>query len=41
MRRGDTFLLDADLGKDESTLLAAYHDRAGVTAEFNLKSCSG
>lgn len=33
---GDTLLLGVDLKKDESTLLAAYDDAAGVTARFNL-----
>jgi L-histidine N-alpha-methyltransferase len=33
---GDTLLLGVDLRKDESTLLAAYDDAAGVTARFNL-----
>jgi dimethylhistidine N-methyltransferase len=33
---GDTLLLGVDLVKDEATLLAAYDDCAGVTAEFNL-----
>jgi dimethylhistidine N-methyltransferase len=33
---GDTILLGVDLVKDKSTLLAAYDDAAGVTAEFNL-----
>ncbi|MFC9734460.1 L-histidine N(alpha)-methyltransferase [Streptomyces roseolus] len=32
---GDCFLLGTDLVKDESTLVAAYDDAAGVTAEFN------
>ncbi|MER5740368.1 L-histidine N(alpha)-methyltransferase [Streptomyces sp. NPDC002262] len=32
---GDAFLLGTDLVKDESTLVAAYDDAAGVTAEFN------
>ena len=32
---GDQFLLGADLVKDEKTLLRAYDDSAGVTAEFN------
>jgi dimethylhistidine N-methyltransferase len=32
---GDSFLLGVDLVKDESTLLAAYDDTAGVTAAFN------
>jgi dimethylhistidine N-methyltransferase len=31
----DTILLGVDLVKDERTLLAAYDDRAGVTAAFN------
>ncbi|MGA9671286.1 MAG: L-histidine N(alpha)-methyltransferase [Terracidiphilus sp.] len=33
---GDALLLGADLVKDEATLLAAYDDAAGVTADFNL-----
>jgi dimethylhistidine N-methyltransferase len=33
---GDTILLGVDLRKDEATLLAAYDDNAGVTAQFNL-----
>jgi L-histidine Nalpha-methyltransferase len=33
---GDSILLGVDLVKDESALLAAYDDAAGVTAEFNL-----
>jgi L-histidine Nalpha-methyltransferase len=32
---GDAMLLGIDLVKDESTLLAAYDDAAGVTATFN------
>jgi len=32
---GDTFLLGTDLVKDVSRLVAAYDDRAGVTAAFN------
>ncbi|HSV40100.1 MAG TPA: L-histidine N(alpha)-methyltransferase [Nocardioidaceae bacterium] len=32
---GDTFLLGTDLVKDESRLVAAYDDAAGVTAAFN------
>ena len=28
-----------DMVKDEPTLVAAYDDRDGVTAEFNLKCC--
>lgn len=35
MRSGDTFLLGADLLKDEGTLVAAYDDPTGVTAAFN------
>jgi L-histidine Nalpha-methyltransferase len=35
MSPGDTFLLGADLRKDEARLLAAYDDSAGVTAEFS------
>lgn len=33
---GDYFLLGVDLQKDTQVLEAAYNDRAGVTAEFNL-----
>lgn len=36
MRPGDRFLLGADLRKDRRRLEAAYNDRQGVTAEFNL-----
>lgn len=32
---GDHFLLGADLVKDEATMLRAYDDPAGVSAEFN------
>jgi L-histidine N-alpha-methyltransferase len=32
---GDALLLGTDLVKDEATLVAAYDDSAGVTAEFN------
>jgi len=32
---GDFFLLGTDLVKDPATLVAAYDDEAGVTAEFN------
>ncbi|TDP91976.1 dimethylhistidine N-methyltransferase/ergothioneine biosynthesis protein EgtC,TIGR03442 [Labedaea rhizosphaerae] len=32
---GDSFLLGTDLVKDEQTLVAAYDDASGVTAEFN------
>jgi len=32
---GDVFLLGTDLVKDPATLIAAYDDGAGVTAEFN------
>jgi L-histidine Nalpha-methyltransferase len=35
LRPGDTFLLGTDLVKDVDTLLSAYDDAAGVTAEFN------
>ncbi|MBE1588420.1 L-histidine N(alpha)-methyltransferase [Nonomuraea angiospora] len=35
LRRGDTFLLGADLVKDTERLVAAYDDAAGVTAAFN------
>jgi len=33
---GDSLLLGVDLKKDEATLLSAYDDAAGVTADFNL-----
>ena len=36
LRRGDGLLLGTDMVKDLETLLAAYDDREGVTAEFNL-----
>lgn len=36
LRPGDALLLGVDMVKDEQTLVAAYNDRAGVTAEFNL-----
>ena len=35
LKRGDGLLLGVDLVKDETTLLAAYDDAAGVTAAFN------
>ncbi|MEV4111012.1 L-histidine N(alpha)-methyltransferase [Nonomuraea sp. NPDC049695] len=35
LRRGDTFLLGADLVKETGRLVAAYDDAAGVTAAFN------
>jgi dimethylhistidine N-methyltransferase len=35
LRTGDSFLLGVDLAKEESILLAAYDDAAGVTAAFN------
>ncbi|WP_406864510.1 L-histidine N(alpha)-methyltransferase [Streptomyces sp. HUAS MG47] len=35
MAPGDSLLLGTDLVKDEATLVAAYDDAAGVTAEFN------
>jgi L-histidine N-alpha-methyltransferase len=35
LRPGDRLLLGVDLVKDAATLLAAYDDAAGVTAEFN------
>jgi L-histidine N-alpha-methyltransferase len=35
LRPGDFFLLGTDLVKDPATLIAAYDDEAGVTAEFN------
>lgn len=34
------FLIGADLVKDENVLRAAYNDRAGVTADFNLNLLS-
>lgn len=36
LKEGDGLLLGVDLKKDEGTLLAAYDDFAGVTADFNL-----
>ena len=36
MHSGDALLLGTDMVKDEEVLLAAYDDREGVTAEFNL-----
>lgn len=36
LKAGDGLLLGVDLKKDEATLLAAYDDFAGVTADFNL-----
>lgn len=36
LRAGDALLLGTDMVKDESTLVAAYDDAQGVTAEFNL-----
>jgi L-histidine Nalpha-methyltransferase len=36
LRAGDALLLGTDMVKDEETLVAAYDDRAGITAEFNL-----
>jgi L-histidine N-alpha-methyltransferase len=36
LAHGDRFLLGVDLVKDRRTLVAAYDDAAGVTAEFNL-----
>ena len=35
LRPGDFFLLGTDLVKDPATLIAAYDDDSGVTAEFN------
>ncbi len=36
LKRGDLFLLGADLVKDMETMLTAYDDPTGVTAAFNL-----
>ncbi len=36
LRAGDALLLGVDMVKDEPTLVAAYDDREGITAEFNL-----
>ena len=36
MRPGDSFIVGADLRKDPRVIEAAYNDRQGVTAEFNL-----
>jgi L-histidine N-alpha-methyltransferase len=38
MRAEDRFLLGVDLRKEVSVLEAAYNDREGVTAEFNLNA---
>jgi dimethylhistidine N-methyltransferase len=36
LQAGDSLLLGTDMVKDEPTLLAAYDDKEGVTAAFNL-----
>ena len=36
LQSGDALLLGVDMVKDEPTLVAAYDDRDGVTAQFNL-----
>ncbi|WP_263410308.1 L-histidine N(alpha)-methyltransferase [Terriglobus tenax] len=36
LQPGDALLLGTDMVKDEKTLIAAYNDAAGVTAQFNL-----
>ncbi|MGA7830377.1 MAG: L-histidine N(alpha)-methyltransferase [Terracidiphilus sp.] len=36
LQTGDAMLLGTDMVKDEATLLAAYDDRDGITAAFNL-----
>jgi L-histidine N-alpha-methyltransferase len=36
LRPGDALLLGTDMVKDEATLVRAYDDKDGVTAEFNL-----
>lgn len=36
LQSGDALLLGVDMVKDEPTLVAAYDDCEGVTAEFNL-----
>jgi dimethylhistidine N-methyltransferase len=36
LQDGDALLLGVDMVKDEPTLVAAYDDKDGVTAEFNL-----
>jgi L-histidine N-alpha-methyltransferase len=36
LHTGDALLLGTDMVKDERTLLAAYDDREGITAAFNL-----
>jgi dimethylhistidine N-methyltransferase len=36
LRVGDALLLGTDMVKDEPTLVAAYDDREGITAAFNL-----
>lgn len=35
LQPGDALLLGTDMAKDVAPLLAAYNDRAGITAEFN------
>jgi L-histidine Nalpha-methyltransferase len=35
LRAGDSFLLGTDLVKDPATLVAAYDDESGITAEFD------
>jgi dimethylhistidine N-methyltransferase len=40
LRSGDALLIGIDLVKDESILEAAYDDKDGVTAEFNLNILS-
>ena len=40
LRRGDALLLGTDMAKDESILVRAYDDSAGVTAAFNLNILS-
>ena len=40
LQAGDALLLGVDMVKDESTLVAAYDDSDGVTAEFNLNILS-
>lgn len=36
LNKGDLLLLGADLKKDPRTILAAYNDKGGITAQFNL-----
>lgn len=39
-KKGDVFALGYDLRKDPNTILAAYNDKQGITAQFNLNLLS-